>query len=105
MKQVIKSVSVMFVSLLVASIVGCQSSSPKKQTTSEYIDDSYLTTKVKAAILRDPSLKTSDINVETYKGAVQLSGFVNSRSDINRAVEVTRTVRGVKAVRNDMHVK
>ena len=104
MNQVNKSVSITFLLLFFASMVGCNSA-PKKETTAEYIDDSYLTTKVKAAILRDPTLKSSEINVETYKGAVQLSGFVNSRSDVNRAVEVTRTVRGVKAVRNDMHVK
>lgn len=104
MKQVSKFVLIAFSSLFFASLLGCNSAS-KKETTAEYIDDSYLTTKVKAAILRDPTLKSSEINVETYKGAVQLSGFVNSRSDINRAVEVTRTVRGVKAVRNDMQVK
>ena len=104
MKQVNQSVTIALLSLLFASMLGCHSA-PKKETTAEYIDDSYLTTKVKAAILRDPTLKSSEINVETYRGAVQLSGFVNSRSDINRALEVTRTVRGVKAVRNDMHVK
>lgn len=104
MKQKSKFVWLAFASLLFASMVGCNSA-PKKETAAEYIDDSYLTTKVKAAILRDPTLKSSEINVETYKGAVQLSGFVNSRSDINRAVEVTRTIRGVKAVRNDMQVK
>lgn len=111
MKYVNKLISTALLSLVFASMVGCNSA-PKKETTAEYIDataeyidDSYLTTKVKAAILRDPTLKSSEINVETYKGAVQLSGFVNSRSDINRAVEVTRTVRGVKAVRNDMQLK
>ena len=104
MNHVNKSISTVLLSLVFASMVGCHSS-PKKETTAEYIDDSYLTTKVKAAILRDPTLKSSEINVETYKGAVQLSGFVNSRADINRAVEVTRTVRGVKAVRNDMQLK
>lgn len=104
MKQVSKSVLIAICSLVFATLLGCNAAS-KKETTAEYIDDSYLTTKVKAAILRDPTLKSSEINVETYKGAVQLSGFVNSRSDINRAVEVTRTVRGVKAVRNDMQVK
>lgn len=104
MKHVNKLISTALLSLVFASMVGCNSA-PKKETTAEYIDDSYLTTKVKAAILRDPTLKSSEINVETYKGAVQLSGFVNSRSDINRAVEVTRTVRGVKAVRNDMQLK
>lgn len=104
MKQAYKSVSIVLLSLMFASMVGCNSA-PKKETASEYIDDSYLTTKVKAAILRDPTLKSSEINVETYKGAVQLSGFVGSRSDITRAVEVTRTVRGVKAVRNDIQLK
>lgn len=104
MEQVNKFVSIVFLSLFFVSLVGCQSA-PKQQTTSEYIDDSYLTTKVKAAILRDPTLKSTDINVETYKGAVQLSGYVNSRSDITRTVEVTRTVRGVKAVRNDIQLK
>lgn len=104
MKYVNKLISTALLSLVFASMVGCNSA-PKKETTAAYIDDSYLTTKVKAAILRDPTLKSSEINVETYKGAVQLSGFVNSRSDINRAVEVTRTVRGVKAVRNDMQLK
>lgn len=104
MKQMNKSVSIVFLSLLFASMLGCNVA-PKKETTAEYIDDSYLTTKVKAAILRDPTLKSSEINVESYEGAVQLSGFVNSRSDITRAVEVTRTVRGVKAVRNDMQLK
>lgn len=104
MQQVNKLISTALLSLVFASMVGCNSA-PKKETTAEYIDDSYLTTKVKAAILRDPTLKTSEINVETYKGAVQLSGYVGSRSDISRAVEVTRTVRGVKAVRNDMQLK
>lgn len=95
--------ALVFATLLVSTL-GC-GSTPRKETTAEYIDDSYLTTKVKAAILRQPVLKSSEINVETYKGVVQLSGFVNSRSDINRAVEVTRTVRGVKSVRNDIRLK
>lgn len=103
MKQV-RSISAVLLSLVFVSMLGCHST-PKKETTAEYIDDSYLTTKVKAAILRDPTLKSNEINVETYKGAVQLSGYVNSRSDISRALEVTRTVRGVKAVRNDMQLK
>lgn len=100
-----KFLSALALATFLVSIVGCGSSTPRKETTAEYIDDSYLTTKVKAAILRQPVLKSSDINVESYKGVVQLSGFVNSRSDINRAVEVTRTVRGVKSVRNDIRLK
>ena len=99
-----KSIPALLLTAFLALLVGC-SNAPSKQTTTEYVDDSYLTTKVKAAILRQPSLKSTEINVETFNGVVQLSGFVNSRSDINRAVEVTRTVRGVKSVRNDMHLK
>ena len=100
----LKFISMALLTIAFASVLGC-GSTPSKETTAEYVDDSYLTTKVKAAILRQPVLKSSEINVETYKGVVQLSGFVNSRSDINRAVEVTRTVRGVKSVRNDMRLK
>lgn len=99
-----KLISAVLLTMSFISVLGC-SSAPQKETTAEYIDDSYLTTKVKAAILRQPALKSSEINVESFKGIVQLSGFVNSRSDINRAVEVTRTVRGVKSVRNDMRLK
>lgn len=100
----LKFISMALLTIAFVSVLGC-GSTPRKETTAEYVDDSYLTTKVKAAILRQPVLKSSEINVETYKGVVQLSGFVNSRSDINRAVEVTRTVRGVKSVRNDMRLK
>jgi hyperosmotically inducible protein len=64
-----------------------------------------ITTKVKAAIFSEPSLKVSEINVETFKGVVQLSGFVNSQADINKAVAVARGVQGVKSVKNDMRVK
>jgi osmotically-inducible protein OsmY len=71
----------------------------------EYVDDSVLTTKVKAAILHDPSLSSAEINVETFKGEVQLSGFVNSRADIAKAIEVSRGVNGVKGVKNDMRLK
>ena len=69
------------------------------------MDDSVITAKVKAAVLQDPSLKSAEINVETYKGVVQLTGFVNSRTSINKAVEVARGVKGVTSVKNDMIVK
>jgi osmotically-inducible protein OsmY len=77
----------------------------KKESPGEYVDDAVITTKVKAAVLKEPSLKSAEINVETYKGIVQLSGFVRSRADINKAVEVARKVKGVKSVKNDMIVK
>jgi osmotically-inducible protein OsmY len=69
------------------------------------VDDSVITTKVKAAILNEPSLKSTEINVETFKGVVQLSGFVRSQADITRAVDVARDVNGVKSVKNDMRLK
>jgi hyperosmotically inducible protein len=64
-----------------------------------------ITSKVKAAILGESTLKSAEINVETFKGVVQLSGFVNSQADINKAVEITRAVKGVKSVKNDMRLK
>ncbi|MGZ5096287.1 MAG: BON domain-containing protein, partial [Burkholderiales bacterium] len=67
-----------FLALLLASLLGC-SSSPQHEGTGEYIDDSVITTKVKAAVLNEPSLKSAEINVETFKGVVQLSGFVSSQ--------------------------
>jgi osmotically-inducible protein OsmY len=64
-----------------------------------------ITTKVKTAILNDSSLKVNEINVETFKGVVQLSGFVKSQADIDKAVQVARGVAGVKSVKNDMRLK
>jgi len=77
----------------------------KTESTGGYVDDSVITAKVKAAVLEEPSLKSAEINVETYKGTVQLSGFVRSRADINKAVEVAKGVKGVKSVKNDMILK
>lgn len=96
--------SYFFVALLYAFVLGC-ASSPKNEGTGEYIDDTVITTKVKAAILEDSALKVTEINVETYKGRVQLSGFVSSRSQIDRAAEVTHKVKGVKSVVNDLRLK
>ena len=93
-----------FLVILVVSLLGCASTA-KQEGTGEYLDDSLITTKVKAEIFSDASLKSSEINVETFKGVVQLSGFVNSQADINRAVEVARGVKGVISVKNDMRVK
>lgn len=84
--------------------ISCASTS-SREGTGEYIDDSVVTTKVKAAILADASLKSAEINVETFKGRVQLSGFVNSQADINQATAVTRAVKGVTSVANDMRLK
>ena len=90
--------------VLLVSFLGCASTATQ-EGTGEYVDDSVITTKVKAAVFTDASLKSSEINVETFKGVVQLSGFVNSQADIDRAVELARGVKGVTSVKNDMRVK
>lgn len=90
--------------VLVTAFVGC-ASTPKKAGTGEYIDDSVITTKVKAAILDEPTLKVFQINVETFKGDVQLSGFVDSAQSVKKAGEVARGVKGVKSVKNNLIVK
>lgn len=90
--------------VVLALMVGCGGTA-QKSSTGEYIDDSVITTKVKAAILGDDELKVTEVNVETFKGVVQLSGFVSSPADINRATRVASEVAGVKSVKNDMRVK
>lgn len=90
--------------ILLASLLGC-AGTPTKEGTGEYFDDTVITAKVKASIFNEPSLKSSEINVETFKGTVQLSGFVSSSADINKAVELARGVKGVTSVKNDMRVK
>lgn len=83
---------------------GCASTS-RQESTGEYIDDTAITTKVKTAIFNEPSLKVAQINVETYKAVVQLSGFVNSSADMNKAGSVARSVSGVVSVKNDIRLK
>ena len=104
MKQLGKYLSALFLAITLASVVGCASTA-KQEGTGEYVDDSVITSKVKAAIFNEPSLKSAEINVETFKGAVQLSGFVSSPAAISKAVAVTRSVGGVTSVKNDMLVK
>jgi osmotically-inducible protein OsmY len=84
--------------------LGC-ASTRHHEGTGEYVDDSVITTKVKAAIFNEPGLKVSEVKVETFKGNVQLSGFVSSRADIKGAVRVASAVDGVKSVTNDMQLK
>src|SRR5690349_13217485 len=104
MKSFIKLFSATFLALTLLTVMGCGSTS-KQEGTGEYIDDTVITTKVKAAILNEPMLKAAEINVETFKGAVQLSGFVSSSASINKAVEVAKGVAGVKSVKNAMQLK
>ena len=104
MKHLGKYLSALFMAVMLVTIVGCASTSTQ-DGTGEYVDDSIITAKVKAAILNEPTLKSVEINVETFKGAVQLSGFVSSQAAINKAVDVTRHISGVKSVKNDMRIK
>jgi osmotically-inducible protein OsmY len=87
-----------------APLLSC-SSTRTHESTGEYVDDSAITTKVKTAILGDPALKTLQISVTTYKGVVQLSGFVDSKEMVARAGEVAGQVSGVREVKNDLIVK
>ncbi|MBF0355282.1 MAG: BON domain-containing protein [Alphaproteobacteria bacterium] len=104
MKSFSKYLSVVILALVLLPAAGCSSTS-SQEGTGEYVDDSVITTKVKAAIFDDPSLKVAEINVETFKGIVQLSGFVSSRNAANKAVGVARGVSGVKSVKDDMQIK
>ena len=94
----------LLVLLVLAVIAGC-ASTRTQESTGQYVDDSTITAKVKAAILDDPSLKVFDISVETFKGTVQLSGFVNSAEIRSRAAVVASRVSGVKSVKNSLIVK
>ena len=113
----LKPISTISLVVMFTAILGCASTSPKKSTSTsnkeststaskesagEYLDDSVITTRVKAAIFNEPTLKSSEINVETFKGVVQLSSFVNSQTDINKAVAIARNIKGVTSVQNDM---
>lgn len=99
-----KSLLSFSLAVLLMSALGCASTS-KQAGTGEYVDDSIITTKVKTAIFNEPSLNVAEINVETFKGTVQLSGFVKSQSDASKAVEVARSVNGVTSVKNDIRLK
>ncbi|MGU3415785.1 BON domain-containing protein [Enterobacteriaceae bacterium C23F] len=100
-----KAVSAFCAALIVSvSLAGCAGSSTK-ESTGGYIDDTVITTKVKSALFSDKDVKSNEISVVTFKGRVQLSGFVSSQKIANRAVEITRNVTGVRVVENDMQVK
>jgi len=100
----LKRFSAIFIFAAMLSALGCASQS-EPQSTSAYMGDSWVTTQVKAGILDEPSLKVSQINVETYKGVVQLSGFVDNAAAQAKAVEIARAVKGVTSVKNDMRLR
>ena len=100
----LKTFATLVSAIVLMATLGC-ASTRHQEGTGEYVDDSVITTKVKAAIFNEPGLKVSEVKVETFKGNVQLSGFVSSRADIKGAVRVASAVNGVKSVTNDMQLK
>jgi|SRR5690606_5574943 osmotically-inducible protein OsmY len=102
-----KAINFTFTAVIFAfliALVGCASTS-KEKSAGEYLDDAVISTKVKAAFVEDDDLKATEIQVETFKGVVQLSGFVAQRSHVGKAEQVARQVKGVKSVKNDIRVK
>jgi osmotically-inducible protein OsmY len=97
-------VSLLLCVVLVAALVGC-AGTPKRESTGEYVDDAAITAKVKAAIAQESALSAFQVNVETFKGVVQLSGFVDTPRNKTRAGEVAAGVKGVKSVMNNIVVK
>lgn len=99
MKNLMKNI--VFSLVLTLGIIGC-AGSPTQESTGEYFDDSLVTTKVKSSLLADSRVRSKNISVETFKGTVQLSGFVDSKATAAIAVDITRRVKGVKAVNNSL---
>lgn len=104
MKITQRIATAVFTGALAFAMVGC-ASGPQRESAGEYVDDSVITAKVKTAFAADPTVKATEINVETFKGDVQLSGFVAQPGDAQRAVEVARSIKGVVSVKNDIRVK
>jgi osmotically-inducible protein OsmY len=104
MKKRTRLVGYFVILMLIATFAACASTS-KHESTGEYIDDSVITTKVKSLLAADDFLKSFQISVETYKGVVQLSGFVNSQKAVDKAGEIVRSVKGVKSIKNNLIVK
>jgi hyperosmotically inducible protein len=108
MEEIMRVIRVLAVALLtaigLAQIAGC-ASTPTARSTGEVIDDTAITARVKKALIDEPEVNAASVNVTTYRGVVQLSGFVDSEKMARRALEATRSVSGVRSVKDDMHVK
>lgn len=99
-----KTLSILVLPLAFLLATSCASTA-SQHSVGEVIDDTVITTKVKAALVGDPELKATEIGVETFKGVVQLSGFVSERGDIAKAGTLTRSIEGVQSVKNDIRTK
>ena len=100
----LKRLSAVFIVASMVSVLGCATQS-EPQSAGAYMGDTWVTTQVKAGILNEPSLKVAQINVETYKSVVQLSGFVDNAASQAKAVEIAKAVKGVTSVKNDMRLR
>ncbi len=104
MQQVKRVFQTLLSALVVSAILGCAGNA-QRQTTGEYVDDSWITSKIKAAFVEDKTLNAPEINIETHKGAVQLSGVVSDTDDVEHAADVARSIKGVASVENNLQVK
>lgn len=102
--KISKWIATFFATIFLVTLMGCASTS-NQAGMGEYVDDTLVTAKVKAAILAEPTLSAAEINVETFKGVVQLSGFVKTRDEVKKATDVAREVKGVMSVKNDILMK
>lgn len=107
MAKMKRIVTVLLAACMLAALAGCShhAHTTKHETAGEYVDDAVVTTRVKAAIFDELALKTFQINVTTYQGVVQLSGFVDSAENARKAGDIARGVKGVREVKNDLITK
>ncbi len=104
MKNLRNLFSASFLALTLITAAGC-ASSPKEEGTGEYVDDAVITDKINAQLLNEPDMKSLEIHVDTFKGVVQLSGFVDTHANIEKAVKIARETNGVKSVKNNLRLR
>lgn len=104
MENITNIIKIVMCMLLLTSLLSCAGTS-QRESTGQYVDDSAITAKVKAGIFDEDSLKSLQITVVTFKGDVQLSGFVDSSQNVIKAGQIARNVAGVRSVKNDLVVK
>ena len=102
--NLIKRISAASLAVMLAAAMGC-STAQTQETPGEYVSDAWITTKVKAMLVEDSQVKATEVNVETHKGTVQLTGFVGTEAAMIQAVRIAHTVKGVNSVKNDMRLK
>jgi osmotically-inducible protein OsmY len=102
--NLIKRISALLLAVVFVSALGCAGSA-NRESTGEYVTDSWITTKVKASLAEDRSVKATEVNVETFKGVVQLSGFVGTSAEMYQAVRIASGIKGVTSVKNDIRLK